>query len=350
MPAIWVGDEPDSASVALLNPAIHHATAYQCEVCPGIKARVQRDGLFWFDFGVWPRAPMLHIPAHTVEAGGSIPQAVHEAECKAERLAVVRAQVMNAHQACLTTAEWLVERRSAGMGIPVNSWNTSKAWSDTRAPGYAEDVENPHSLARIVLNNSYLVPRAEPLPRRSVETPVIAKSFELLGALLTHQEHSLLDMVDVLYISAHRRAENRPGESVVLAWAVCERLVSIAWRRLLESKITHPAGATRMNKERRKKLEGRDYTASVMVEMLEISGTITTEVYGALERGCKARNAWAHNLESPDAADAYTCIEAAQMLLREVLGVELKLQVSGRGSVPQIGLALFEKHKKRDTR
>jgi hypothetical protein len=42
----------------------------------------------------------------------------------AEGFAVLRAQVMNVHQACLTTAEVVVKRGSGIMGFPVTAWNT----------------------------------------------------------------------------------------------------------------------------------------------------------------------------------------------------------------------------------
>ena len=53
IPAVWLGEAPDDASVSNLNPQVHHAVVVEKDLRSGIKVRAQRDGTFLFDFSSW---------------------------------------------------------------------------------------------------------------------------------------------------------------------------------------------------------------------------------------------------------------------------------------------------------
>ena len=50
IPAVWIGEKPDDASVLELNPQVHHAVVVKQDLHSGLKVSVQRDGTFLFDF------------------------------------------------------------------------------------------------------------------------------------------------------------------------------------------------------------------------------------------------------------------------------------------------------------
>lgn len=334
-PAVWVGDVPADADIAQLNPAIHHSVAYRATLACGIKVRVNRDGLFLFDFTDWKPAPPVVIPGYIKPENEThkYPVEHHDAEVKAEESAIIRAQVMNAHQACLTTAERMLKRRSASMGFPVTAWSTHKALTlDTPSP-YHDDMENLHALVQNMANNKYGLPREKPRSRPGLEVDVIRRSFEILDKMLTGGELHGVRLIESAFIASHRRREKRFGEAITLGWTVCEQLVSILWRRMLDDARQENAG--RMSKERRQKLTGRDYSASVMSEMLEINGRIDHELFRMLEVGRKARNAWAHEMRAPSERSIHFCFKAIENLMATVLGVPLVLGGGGRGGVPQ---------------
>lgn len=334
IPPVWVEALPD-ASVAKAPPfAWCHETVLRHTMACGIRVRVQRDGLFAFDFTGYPPATYTLIPGYVHgDTPYKAPKEHQAAEEQAEHIAVFRAQILNAHQACLATAEALVRRRGAAMGYPVNAWNTFKSIKLDAVPPYHDDVEDERAVARNIYNNSYRIARAREISRRVIELDVVAKSLDLLDHVLASSP-SAVAMVEGAYMAASRAVEKRFGESVVLGWTVCEQLISIAWGRLLDSRKA--AGATNlMTGKRKEKLTGRDYTASVMTEMLELSGVLSAEVYGWLETGRKARNAWAHAMRTPGAADVHACVSAARALFKQLLGIDLVLQTGGRGGVPQ---------------
>jgi hypothetical protein len=156
-------------------------------------------------------------------------------------------------------------------------------------------------------------------------------------------------MVEAAYIAACRQREKRFGEAITLAWGVCEQLISLLWMKLLDDAKTGSA-AERMPNSRRQKLIGRDYAASVMVEMLEINGRIDHEMYRMLDLVRKARNKWAHEMRVPKENESNFSIHAVQRMILQVKGVQLWLQSGGSGGVPQWPIWLWEEEKARRAR
>jgi hypothetical protein len=350
LPAVWVGDEPEPETVLVLNPNIHHALVFKQKLRCGIEVRVQRDGAFLFDFSSWPLAPTIVIHGYKKpdpEKSYRVPREHTREEEKAEAYAILRAQVMNVHQACLTTSESVVKKRGATMGNPVTAWNTLKAISFEYINYYNDDTENIHSLGQNILNNKDRIPRQRPLPRRVLELEVVAHSIDLLDSILSQGDIILIQMVEAAYVAASRRVEKRFGESVTLAWGVCEQLISQVWGDFLkEIKLTGIIDG-RMPKDRFKKLIGRDYTASVMVEILELNGKIDHQLYRLLEVARKARNNWVHQMRVPKESESNICIQAVQRLFNHVKGFQLSFQSGSRGGVPQWPVWMWEEIKAR---
>ncbi len=351
IPAIWVGERPEAEKVLKLNPAVHHGIVYRKKLECGIETRVQRDGLFLFDFSTWSIAPQITIPGYT-KANGNGPNRVPRfhtvAEEQAENYAVLRAQVMNAHQACLTTAERKVKQRSAAMGFPVTAWSTEKAITFRTPASYHDDTEDMHALARNVLNNSFGVLRRNPFDRRLIELEVIDYSMTLLDQILCNPEKQLMQLVESFYISACRVREKRFGEAIMLGWGVCEQLISVMWRDLISEIKANTSD--RMKNQRIKKLTSRDFTASVILEFLEIMGKVDHDLFRRLNIVRQARNKWAHELIPPKEDQAGICIRAIEQLMEKIIGVHLTLQSGGRGGVPQWPVYMLEQIKKEEGR
>lgn len=338
LPAIWVGEMPASGLVIGLNPQVHHQVVMKQTLKAGIEVWVQRDGMFLFDFSRYSLAPQVIIPGfRKPNANGPYrrPVATEEAERQAEEHAILRAQIMNVHQACLTTAERIVMRRSAMMGFPITSWSSHKALTLTTSPSYYDDTENLHALGQNTLNNKDHVKRDAPLGRRTIELPVIAYSLTLLDDILLRNDAGVIQVVEGAYMSACRSRERRYGESLVLAWGVCEQAVSREWGKMINSAGEDQRG--RMPKERRDKLKGRDYTASIMIESLELLGRISHDLYRSLEISRKARNKWMHEMRVPKESEVSVAIRAMEQLLLSAWNINLQLQTGGRGGVPQWG-------------
>ena len=89
-------------------------------------------------------------------------------------------------------------------------------------------------------------------------------------------------------------------------------------------------------KREQPKFKGRDYTASVIIEILELQGKLDSALYSNIEIARKARNRWAHDLELPSSREVHSCMAAAQAMLSKFVGITLRLQQSAEeGAFPK---------------
>jgi hypothetical protein len=106
--------------------------------------------------------------------------------------------------------------------------------------------------------------------------------------------------------------------AVVASWSICERLQSVTWERYYESAAAQ--GNVNLNKDRRKSLKGRDYSASVVATILQLAGVLKPDIWAQLNAGRSARNRWLHGGERPDRLTSARCIEAAITMLDRTVG------------------------------
>ncbi len=331
IPAVWVGDAPTNPTaetgMSLGRQVVHKATL-SC----GIDAYAMRNGLFLFDFLRSQIGEVVRVPGYERPAAlpYTPPRSHSLAGAKVEQVSLLRAQIMNVHQACLISSEYVVRHRSAAMGFPITAWNTVQSIGIAHPVPYHDDVEDVHALARNVLDGKYASAFA-PLQRRVLEIDLVAHSFKTLDYVLSLDGGRYVPIVEAAYQSACRAVELRFGESIAVGWTVCEQLVSEEWKSLLANSDLGRDEDTKMTRDRKKKLLGRDYTASVMVEMLEIHGRLTGSLYKNLEIARKARNNWAHDMAVPTRGDVWACQQAIQELLSRK-GIQLWLQSGFRGA------------------
>ena len=288
--------------------------------------RVQRDGTFLFDFSSWEHAPQIMIPGYRTPGPGvphRQPTETTDANIKSEKYAVLRAQVMNVHQACVATSERILKRRSSLLGLPLTSDDLLRGLTFDQCLFYS-DSTNARSLARNALNNRYEGSRKGQFPRHVLEAEIIHDSLDRLDHILLAEDPALIQMAEAAYLAGCRYAEGRSGEAITLAWSVCEQLISTVWKRFL----TESSPKSRMTRKRLDRLTGGAYTASVMTEFLELEGRIEHDVYQHLDEARKGRNNWVHDMKEPDNSQVRHSIQAVEGLLQNVHGIRLSLSLS----------------------
>ncbi len=84
-----------------------------------------------------------------------------------------------------------------------------------------------------------------------------------------------------------------------------------------------------VNAERRQKLTGRDFAASVISEILSLSGDIEPALYIKLNKARKDRNDWLHKLKEMDKESSTTSLNLAAEMLRKtsLLDVEFIIEL-----------------------
>lgn len=212
------------------------------------------------------------------------------------------------------------------MGFPIDAQDTLKGRSFTEAANYDGGHGDIHSLTRNIADKIN-VNSAGPYPRRVVELDVVKHSLQMLDEILLKDDPTILHMITSLQSAAQSYTGRKNGESVVVAWFVCEQMISFAWNTLLDDEQMNE----RMPSHRKKKLNGRDYSASVITEFLEIMNVIDHETYNQLNTVRKSRNDWAHQFKEPTAQHVHDAIDSAQKLLSKFKGVEMLLSLTGPG-------------------
>jgi hypothetical protein len=111
--------------------------------------------------------------------------------------------------------------------------------------------------------------------------------------------------------------------AVVTAWTVCEVLLDTRWREYTERQST--AQGLPINRKRREVWAGRDFSASVVVEVLTLAGAIPAELKPTIDDVRRKRNRWIHGISNASYRDGTQAIELACDMLREVIKLELHL-------------------------
>jgi hypothetical protein len=120
--------------------------------------------------------------------------------------------------------------------------------------------------------------------------------------------------------------------SLVLSWFVIESYLNLYWDRFLEEKKKNGKGELRINKKRRKDVFGdtKSYPASVILNILEVSGYIETDIFNKIDDVRKYRNDIVHQ-NSKYVCTSHQCWEAFEIItyfVEKEMGLDLKINSS----------------------
>jgi hypothetical protein len=104
----------------------------------------------------------------------------------------------------------------------------------------------------------------------------------------------------------------------------CEACLDQMWERYLDERATQEIDGVQekvINSKRRQNLTGRDYSASVISEILSLGGKLSFGNYTELGIVRSARNNWIHKLNDVDRVIANKALLLAQRMLDQVEGV-----------------------------
>jgi len=108
-------------------------------------------------------------------------------------------------------------------------------------------------------------------------------------------------LVDILSRIAKSIAEYKVGNystSVALSWFAIESIINQKWQRFLDDKgVTYNDGSKRINSKRRECFNGRDYPISVIINVLELSDSITFSLFKDIDTVRGYRNNIVHQEE-----------------------------------------------------
>ncbi|QGV79773.1 hypothetical protein [Streptomyces ficellus] len=262
---------------------------------------MRQGGLVVFDFAEYP-AGIMSVTGGP-EYFGSLMRATQ-----------ARVKLINAFSLCLHSS------RSMNENLGTDTFQIRHR--DLVHPG-AESSEGMGGLGLQgfppMVNGGYLRERH----RHGVVPEIsLSRAFETLDFVVQHESDKALDLVTLLNDAATLYGNHQFHSSLITAWTLCETILQHKWSSYIEAQAH-----SEVKSVRRQKLTGRDFTASVVSEVLELAGAINKDTLTALDKARKARNAWMHSIKSPVYGDASDCLVLAAAMLSENIGREVRVNV-----------------------
>ena len=174
------------------------------------------------------------------------------------------------------------------MGIKVKTVQASEFSSTTYLPerDILSETYRGYSKSEELSKKKYEVVDLESFKkdRNILNLDIVINSIELAKRL---RNDSKLFNTLLLLIHSHTNLLNGEiNQSFILSWTILEQYLNFIWNLVLKKK--------EISGKRKKKLEGRDYTASVKTEMLNVLGYITKKDYIVLDELRSMRNKFMH--------------------------------------------------------
>lgn len=319
-PPLWIGsspvnwEQPVSVDFDSFNNEVVRRT-----LAGGIKLRVSVEGMISFDFAAWlpgRRPPMENGIMHDMEG--------------AANAAISRTYVMNAYLAFFYSRRILEERHGTErmvvtpeLVIPVDQLDTLGGSSFNNAR-VTELVMSRHPTTYGPLGVMRLMHRDGPVPATVAE-----HAADDLANLMSQNTVEDIFLVDLFLRASKAYQDHNFSLSVITYWAVVEKLINVLWVRLQVDNKERD-GKVFIDGARKKRLmDGRTFSASVMSEMLSFADYISHETYTDLSAIRKVRNDWMHSLKPVTAKDAELANGVCEQLLEQVKGYVVR-GASGR--------------------
>ncbi|GAA1694101.1 hypothetical protein GCM10009733_107410 [Nonomuraea maheshkhaliensis] len=284
---------------------MHHLLTHPVwtsELHCGIVFSVARAAVYYFDFSGYPAA------ASAWETDGRDPLTVDQSE----RDAVLgkRMQVMNAFCLFLHHAHLAVEgqyeapqRPTAADVIHVDAQG-SGGW------GW-------NAMSRVVAlsaDGDQLMVHPIPIP-----LSVIKEAVRLLDETL-QAEPQAVELASLIGRALTSSSEGDFPAAVVMGWSACEFFIQRKWRLYYTQSLQNRTNAPPARRDK-ELLDGRDFTASVVTQILRIANLLSEAEVTSLNQVRKQRNNWAHSITTPTRQASVDVVQLAVQMFGDAYGV-----------------------------
>lgn len=313
-PPLWIGTPPVEEG-AELSSALMNAEVFSSNLACGVRLKVSKQAFFVFDFAQW--------------RAGSAALAKDPLDNWEERV-FARMRFMNLFLACFYTSMRRIQKTTsfkmfidyttyvAARSFALNPWQVQ---CDSRQSSIIRNAEEWHLKFK---------PTCMTVPENIIEAAV-----DMTNAAIAKDFRDVAILAELLLHSFCLRESGKYEASHISAWTITERCLNELWNthlRELNNKHTSPGSEEKfINSERKQKLTGRDFTASIISEFLSLAGMLPFDKYKLVSRVRKTRNEWLHKLHVIERADAAEAIVLSQSMLRTagVFDVEIPFNVIG---------------------
>lgn len=312
-PQHWIGDLPESFETRRYGqqvPPDWQDRVVDKHLDVGIRVVAERWGLVVFDFTEWALAD-----DHRDEDGDGS----ENFDMRVAR-AATHIKVMNAHLTLIHSVS--IELHRVGLaGVRLSPRDV-----------IAMDDVTPHSMSGPGLTRIPETIGIEEMVRgQAIPLDVFERSLDLLNQVLVQdpEAENAVEHLNLLNQAHAGYHEHDYALAVVGGWTICERLLNRLWRQYLDDQsrgVTLPDGRSvkTVNSKRRERLV-RDFTASIVSEVLELAGALPHTHFRRLNEVRQARNAWLHSASKPDAQVAGDALLLASELLSDETAIPVRV-------------------------
>jgi hypothetical protein len=293
-------------------------TIFRRRLASGIEVKVTREGLFAFGFDTWApgQFPVIETsdPQHFEALASTI---------------LNRTLVMNSFLAFLYTNEVVLDRFAHDRMVVTPELVISMRNLDSIDMGFGNQTVSYLALSSFPTTYVPHLPPSMDSRIRMRGTPisvnVVEKSADDLSNLMQAEEADGLQLVDLFLKASKSYQDHNHSLAVIMNWAITEKLIQELWRNY-QADNQQRDGKPFITGERRKRLlDGRSFTASVITEILSFAGYIDYDLYSDISKVRKIRNDWMHSLVSTiSSTDATRAASVASRLLEQLRGIELQ--------------------------
>lgn len=163
--------------------------------------------------------------------------------------------------------------------------------------------------------------------RNILEVETLSNTIELMKKCKVAFGEEYTEVMTLIYIACHQYSQHQFSSAHLIAWAVVEKLINMIWNQLQNEVSKVNGGHTELTKKRKELLAGRDYTASVIIQILSINKKIDDNFLDLLNNARKKRNDFAHSLVPISADDAIKIILLATDLVSKQINFPVSSQL-----------------------
>lgn len=302
----WVGGQP--------KPAGRTDVAWEGVGLRDVPITALRDGFVIFEFDNSPDYTGGAVPAYTLPDDRRVPQHVTKAEAERVDLGYRRFVYMNAFLLALYSGFSTVQKAGKFVQEPADPTNYFGAKRTENGWQTYMDLERKIDYPRQRSDN--------------IEIETLDHSLDILQKFDAAIGPTSLDVLSLTYTACHQYSRHQFSSAQLIAWAAIEALLNIMWLNLQAQIDATSGGYTKMNKKRKKLLAGRDYTASVVSQVLSICGKIDDKTLERLDEARRKRNEFAHTLSFIQADQAGKTIRLATDMITSAAGIRVTSQLA----------------------
>ena len=316
-PALWIGDPPTERGDDLTRQVMN-LHAFTHEFACGVRVTASRAALFLFDFRNW--------------AEGSAASMSDSLE-NWENLVFARMRFLNLFLACFYTSVYRHQKRvipkmfvdyATYVAADSPDPESSSLHTDGRQFDTVQAIYDSHRRSKVTCD--------------VVKESVLPVAAEMTENAIAHGSRESATLAELLLHSFHLYENGKYEASHIAGWTITERCLNDqwqAWLSQLDEQHSEQLDPDRfINADRKKKLTGPDFTASIISECLSLAGLLPFEAYKHTCRVRQARNRWLHKLQAIDRTAAADSIVLAQNLLRRANIIDLEIPFQIIGTLP----------------